>query len=93
MRVRLKAIGAVQQVSPSLTDFPREAPFAVIADYLRDKLKLGNTQRIWCYIGNAFIPGMDDSLDTIIGFTGISSKNTAKDEELVVTYSLVEAFG
>lgn len=89
MHVRLKAIGAVPQVSPSLVDFSREAPFAAVPELVRDRLRLENSQQIWCYVGNAFIPSMDDTLDTIVGLTGTSSG----EDTLVVTYSLVEAFG
>ncbi|KAG0683609.1 Ubiquitin-like protein [Pichia californica] len=90
MHVRLKGIGAVPQISPSVVDFPRESPFAVIPQHLRQKLKLNNNQQLWCYVGNAFTPLMDDSLDTIVGLTSI---NTSSDDTLIVTYSLVEAFG
>lgn len=89
MHVRLKAIGAVPQVSPSVVDFPREAPFAAVPELVRDRLRLKNSQQLWCYVGNAFIPSMDDTLDTIVGLTGTSSS----EDMLVVTYSLVEAFG
>lgn len=90
MYIRFKAIGAVSQVSPSLVEFPNDTLFAVIPQYLKQKIKLDNKIQLWCYVGNAFIPPMDDSLETIGGLTSSSS---SKDEILVVTYSLVEAFG
>lgn len=90
MHVRLKAIGAVTQITPSVADFPREAPFAAVREHVRDRLRLDSSQQLWCYVGNAFIPSMDDTLDTVVGLTGTSSKG---DDTLVVTYSLVEAFG
>ena len=89
MHVRLKAIGAVPQLLPAVVDFPKEAPFAVVPQHLRQKLKLDNGKQLWCYVGNAFIPSIDDTLDTILG---LANTNTS-DNTLIVTYSLVEAFG
>lgn len=88
MIVRLKAIGSIHQVSPNTVSFAPESPFAVVPQYIRRKLDIDQNSQLWCYIGNAFTPAMDDHLITLATLYPAATKN-----ELIVTYSAVEAFG
>jgi hypothetical protein len=88
MQVRLKAIGAVGQIQPSVVSFPRETQVAAVQKYVQNSLELANSQQIWFYVGNAFVPNMDLTLDTVASMTG-----TGSDDTVLFTYSIVEAFG
>ncbi|CAI8510656.1 unnamed protein product [Pichia kudriavzevii] len=86
MRIRLKAIGAIAQIHPSVEEFPDTAEFAAVHLHILRKLNLPDNQPLWCYVGNAFVPPMDTKLAVLDGMS--SSKDI-----LTVTYSQVEAFG
>lgn len=88
MQVRLKAIGSIGQVSPPVVEFPNRANILNVKKYIVGNLSLYDSTEIWCYVGNAFVPSIDDDLVTIAGMSGIR-----ENEPLVITYSSVEAFG
>lgn len=84
MKVRFKSIGAVAQIEPSTVSFSSETKVSIIQKYLQQSLDLEN-QPIWLYVGNAFVPSMDTTLQSIADMNN--------DSTLIFTYSVVEAFG
>lgn len=84
MKVRFKSIGAVAQIEPSTVSFPPETRMSAVQKYLQQSLDLNN-QPIWLYVGNAFVPSMDSTLQSIADMNN--------DGSLIFTYSIVEAFG
>lgn len=85
MRVRFKAIGRINQISPSTVDFPPNVTAAALKKHIILSLRMPPNSPLWIYVANAFVPTDDTTLETIAGM----SSNT----DVVITYSEVEAFG
>lgn len=87
MHVRFKAIGSVRQLDPPIVDFPDDTRFAAVVAYI---CRAVDVPTLWCYIANAFVPSPETSVAELAAVAAIAG--TASDP-LLVTYSLVEAFG
>lgn len=83
--VRFKAIGGVDQIDPSSASFPRHTRFGELERYVAEQLHrpISTATPLWVYVGNAYVP--DDELP-------LASVPGAETGELVVSYSVVEAF-
>jgi hypothetical protein len=84
--VRFKAIGNVDQIHPTSASFPINAKYKQLQFHVAEQLKLPKSQPIWVYVGNAYVPDPELPLISVPG-VGTGSG------ELVVSYSLIEAFG
>lgn len=89
IKIRFKSIGSIEQISPSVFKISKTSKFYSIKKFieLKLKLKLNKSSKIYCYLGNAFLPNPDDELGNLFELFKTS------DDELLITYCNTVAFG
>jgi Ubiquitin-like autophagy protein Apg12 len=86
VKIHLKPIGATPALAKSKFKVPAAEPFVTILGFLRKQLGLSDSEALWCFLHSSFAP----SPSCLVGdlFRSFQSES-----ELVVHYSLTQAFG
>lgn len=87
MHIRFKGIGSVQQLDPPVVEFSNDTRFAAVVAHASHAVR---APTLWCYIANAFVPSPDTTLAELAALAAVAG---TRADPLLVTYSLVEAFG
>ncbi|KAJ4295386.1 Ubiquitin-like protein [Kalmusia sp. IMI 367209] len=88
VRIHLTPIGNAPRLTQLEFQIKQNNRFEVIVRQIRKRLKVQPHESVFCYIGNVFSPGLDES----IGNLWRCFKQGQK-EELYVGYAMSPAFG
>ncbi|KAF6834112.1 ubiquitin-like autophagy protein apg12 [Colletotrichum plurivorum] len=85
--VKFKPVGNAPTLVRGIAKISSTQTFSTVIWYLRKRLKLQDTENIFCYVNDSFAP----SLDEIVG----NLHNCFKDSssQLVISYAMNPAFG
>jgi ubiquitin-like protein ATG12 len=86
VKVHFVAVGAAPIMKKTKFQISADQPFAAVTTFLRKMLKLGVGESLFLYCGSAFAPSPDELLRDLRDAFAVR-------EELVVHYSLQEAWG
>ncbi|PVI05074.1 APG12-domain-containing protein [Periconia macrospinosa] len=84
--IRLQPIGSAPHLKQRVFKLSSTNRFEVIVRQLRKKLAVQPHESVYCYIGNVFSPGLDESVSNLW-------RCFKQGEELVVGYALAPSFG
>ena len=92
LKVKLvfKAVGSAPILATSKVSVAAGQHFAVVDNFLRGQLKLGQHDTLFLYIKSGFCPSMDEIMSTLIESFG---EGTGTKRKLIVNYSLQPAWG
>ncbi|KAF9741340.1 hypothetical protein PMIN06_001999 [Paraphaeosphaeria minitans] len=88
VRIHLVAIGSAPRMPTMVFMMTASNRFEVVVRQIRNKLKLKPHESVFCYLGNVFSPGLDESVENLWRCFKQGQK-----EELYVGYALSPAFG
>ncbi|VEU20083.1 DEKNAAC100368 [Brettanomyces naardenensis] len=84
VQIRFKSIGSIDQLRPTVFKISRDSKFLSISKFLQRRLKI---KRVYCYLANSVVPNPDDEIGNLFDLF------KSGDEELIVSYCNIVAFG
>ncbi|KAL2874602.1 Ubiquitin-like protein [Colletotrichum sp. CLE4] len=85
--VKFKAVGSAPSLARGVAKISSTQTFHTVIWYLRKRLKLQDTDSVFCYVNDSFAP----SLDEIVGNLHSCFKDSSG--QLVISYAMNPAFG
>jgi ubiquitin-like protein ATG12 len=84
--VSFRPISSAPPLKQSKFKVSTSQPFSTVVRSLRKKLRLKESESLFCYIGSCFSPGLDEGVGNLW-------RCFRTGEELVVGYAIAQAFG
>ena len=93
VRVHFQAVGSAKRMRKMKFKLDSGKRFAMIHEFVRAQLGLTSGQQLFLYVRSAFAPALDTTVAELFQCFSVGGEQDPSKGELIVNYSMTEAWG